>query len=303
MPLFRFGCFADWRSLIPMLRLLLFLALGSASIQAQVKAPDADLRSRFKLDPHYQKCLVVETFPIVASEKVPDEALEEAAHTIRHMLDGRADILRALGDNRIRFGIMAVTERTCDLPEHSDLTPPAYWNVRARGLGATRERPCVSCGAENILHNPGDPYSTESILVHEFAHAIHLIGLASVDPDFDARLAKTYQAALAKRLWKGTYASENKEEYWAEAVQSWFDTNRENDAIHNHVNTRKELKAYDPGLAALCKEVFGKNSWRYVRADHPSRRDEPHLKKLDRSQLPTFAWTPAELEAYEKVEE
>jgi len=27
-------------------------------------------------------------------------------------------------------------------------------------------------------------------------------------------------------------------EYWAEAVQSWFDTNREPDHDHNHVNTR-----------------------------------------------------------------
>ena len=73
-----------------------------------------------------------------------------------------------------------------------------------------------------------------------------------------------------------------------------FDTNRENDAIHSHVDTREELPEVDPALAKLCAEIFGKNPWRYVRADDPSRKDEPHLKSLDRSQLKPFAWTKEE---------
>ncbi|RYD47507.1 MAG: hypothetical protein EOP85_05335, partial [Verrucomicrobiaceae bacterium] len=80
----------------------------------------------------------------------------------------------------------------------------------------------------------------------------------------------------------------------AEAVQSWFGTNRENDAIHNHVNTREELIEYDPALAKLCEEIFGKNKWQYRRADDRARRNEPHLKDLDRSKLPVFAWTREE---------
>ncbi|MDA7675153.1 hypothetical protein N8583_02130, partial [Akkermansiaceae bacterium] len=67
-------------------------------------------------------------------------------------------------------------------------------------------------------------------------------------------------------------------EYWAEAVQSWFGTNREDDHDHNHVNTRAELIAYDPAIAKLCAEVFGENDWVYQRPDHPSRKNEPHLK-------------------------
>ncbi|MEZ5430677.1 MAG: hypothetical protein R3F31_05750 [Verrucomicrobiales bacterium] len=58
-------------------------------------------------------------------------------------------------------------------------------------------------------------------------------------------------------LRKGTYAVINKEEYWAEGVQSWFDGNRENDFEHNQVNTREELKSYDPALAKLLREIFG----------------------------------------------
>lgn len=270
---------------------------------AKVAPPTPILRETFALGEHYQKALLVEGFPIVSSEKVPDNALYEAAAIIGKMLKNRPDILQKLGENKIRLSIMAASERTSDLPEHSDLFPHEFWNRRARGLGATRERPAVSCGEENLLHNPGDPYGTESIMVHEFAHAIHLMAVNDLDPTFDQRLEDTYKDAMARGLWKGKYAADNSREYFAEAVQSWFDTNRENDALHNHVNTREELIEYDPGAAKLVAEVFGENDWRYLRADHPSRKDEPHLENLDRSQLTPFAWKKEEQSAYDKVAE
>lgn len=258
--------------------------------------PD-ELRREFRLPPFYQKQVTIEGFPIVASAKVNDAALLESEIIVRGMLSERPDLLRAMAKARIRLAVMAASERTCDIPEHSDLTPKDYWNRRARGLGATTVRPAVSCAEENVLCLKGDPYSTENILVHEFAHAIHQIGLAETDPTFDRRLNEAYAAALAAGKWKGIYAAENRAEYWAEAVQSWFGTNRENDALHNHVNTREELVAYDPGVAGLCAEVFGKIPWQYRRADDPARRDEPHLKNLDRAKLPVFAWSKEEQEA------
>ena len=289
--------------------LSLFLPLSFLTVAIALKitpaadfkvAPVSDeLRKEFDLKPHYQKALLLDSFPILASEKVQDAALYEAATIIQSMLKNRPDILRELAKNKIRYSIMSPDERTCDIPEHSDLTPPAYWNRRARGLGATRERPSVSCGEENLLHNPGDPYNTESICVHEFAHAIHLMALNKLDPTFDQRLAKTYKEAMARGLWAGKYAGSNKEEYWAESVQSWFGRNRENDHDHNHVNSRTELIDYDPAIAALCAEVFGDNTWRYIRSDHPSRQNEPHLKNLDRTQLTPFGWTTKEQVDYE----
>jgi hypothetical protein len=185
---------------------------------------------------------------------------------------------------------MAVSERTCDIPEHADLTPRDFWNRRARGLGASGEDSVVTCGEENLLSCEGDPYPGENILVHEFGHAIHEAGMAKLDPTFDARLKKCYDEALAAGKWKNTYAAENHKEYFAEAVQSFFGTNRVNDKIHNHVNTRALLKEYDPGAYALCLEVFGDNPWQYRRADNPVRADEPHLKNLDRKKLPAFVW-------------
>ena len=292
------------KKLLPLLFPLLFLsaAIGIKTIPSEsfkVTPIPEELRKEFDLKPHYQKVLLIDTFPIVASAEVQDAALYEAASIIHSMLKNRPDIIRELAKNKIRYSIMSPNERTCDLPEHSDLTPKAYWNRRARGLGATRQRPSVSCGEENLLHNPGDPYSTESICVHEFAHAIHLMAVNSLDPTFDQRLAKTYKEAMARGLWAGKYAGSNKEEYWAEAVQSWFGTNRENDHDHNHVNSRTELVDYDPAIAALCEEIFGENNWRYIRSDHPSRKEEPHLKNLDRSKLLPFGWTTREQADYE----
>ncbi len=260
------------------------------------------LRKEFGLKEFYQKALVVEEFPILASEKVSDAAMLEAADVFVKMLKNRPDILRELGKNKVRFAIMSVDERTLDVPEHSDLRPAVYWNRRARGLGSTKARPAVSCGEENLLGNPGDPYSTESIAVHEFAHAIQDTALVTLQPEFDDRIKKAYQSAMARGLWAGKYAATNYREYWAEAVQSWFGTNRENDHDHNHVNTRKELVAYDPGIAKLCGEIFGENDWVYVKADHPSRKGEAHLKGVDRSKLKKFAWGKEEQRRYDEYQ-
>lgn len=254
-----------------------------------------ELRASFALDDHYQQAVVVEGFPIVASARVSSAAMREAEWVVRGMLGKRPDLLRALAKSGARFSIMAVDERTVDIPEHADLEPALWWNRRARGLGATKPRPAVSCGEENLLCCPGDPYATESIAVHEFAHAVQDMGMTVADPTFDERVKKAFRWAMAEGKWKGTYAATNFREYFAEGAQSWFGTNRPPDQIHNHVDTREELIEYDPGLAKLCAEVFGEdNPWVYVRPDDPSRVGKGHLKGFERSELPAFAWTEEE---------
>jgi cyclophilin family peptidyl-prolyl cis-trans isomerase len=206
------------------------------------------------------------------------------------MLEGREDILRAMASNHVRLAVMAWNEFTTDIPEHRTLEPKIYWDRRARGLGATPERPAVSCAEENLLGYPGDPYVKENILVHEFAHAVHEMGMSLLEPSFDERLQKAYHSATNRGLWKGTYARVNRFEYWAEGSQSWFDDNRENDADHNHVNTRAELKEYDPGLAALCGEVFGEGSWRYLKPARRAPQERRHLEGLELAGAPRFLW-------------
>jgi len=259
--------------------------------------PPAEVVERLKLDPFYKKHVFVGPFSIVSSEPVADAALLEAAWLIDKMIGHRPDVLEAIAKSRTRFTVMSVDEFTTQVPEHSDLTPSSYWDRRARGLGATDKRPCVTCGEENLLKYEGDPYAAENILIHEFGHVIHEMGLNKVDPEFDQRLELIYEQAMEQGLWKDKYAATNRMEYWAEGVQSWFDTNRENDSDHNHVNTRKEIKEYDPALADLLEKVFGDGDWRYT--PPASRHDSPHLASWRPKQSPKFAWPKKVVARYE----
>lgn len=257
---------------------------------AQVTEIPTEVREKFKLDPFYQKMIELHGLPIVGSENVSDEALREAAWIVDRMIGHRPEVLQKMADNQTRLAVMAYNEYTTDVPEHRHLTPRVYWDRRARGLGATRRAPAVSCAEENLLCFPGDPYSTENILIHEFAHAIHSMGLGSLDETFDERLKKAYDRAQSLGLWKDTYAITNPAEYWAEAVQSWFDDNRDEDELHNFVNTRQELREYDPPLARLCEEVFGDRPWRYLKPTERDASDTIHLKGFDFKNSPRFRW-------------
>ena len=240
-----------------------------------------------KVDPFYKKYIHASGYPIVASGAVNDYALKEAAFLVDMMLKERPDIRQAMMDSGSRMIVIGHQEFTSDIPEYSHLRPKDFWDARARGLGGSRDEPVCSCAEENVLAFPGDPYSTENILIHEFAHNIHLRGMVNLDPTFDDRLRKCYDEAMKNNLWQSKYASTNRAEYFAEGVQSWFNNNRPPDHDHNHVDTRKELIEYDPGLAAICKEVFGTTELVYTK---PQKRLTGHLKGYDPKTAPTFKW-------------
>ncbi len=246
----------------------------------------------------YTRRVSAHGFPIVASARVNPYALKEAAYLVDLMLARRPEVREAMIRSGARLSILAWDEFTTDQPEWVWLgrEPEAgfpgiaardFRDARARGMGGSETDPFCSCAEENLLAYPGDPYAAECILIHEFAHNIHLRGMANVDPTFDRRLRRVYDAAMKAGLWKGKYASVNHHEYFAEGVQSWFDNNRENDHDHNHVNTRVELVEYDPGLAEMCREVFGDTELKYTK---PQTRLTGHLEGYDPAKAPTFEW-------------
>ncbi|HWB04002.1 MAG TPA: hypothetical protein VG796_13325 [Verrucomicrobiales bacterium] len=260
----------------------------------EVTPPPADL----KIPDFYKKYISAHGLPVVSSEKVNDYALKEVAYLVDLMLAKRPEVREAMIKSGSRMCIMAYNEYTTDLPdfarlghvpmpEFKEISGKDYWDARARGLGGSEYDPLCSCAEENVLAYPGDPYAAECIVIHEFAHNIHLRGLVRVDPTFDKRLKETYRKAMDAGLWKGKYAATNHHEYFAEGVQSWFDNNRENDHDHNHVNTRAELLEYDPGLAAICREVFGDTELKYTK---PTTRLTGHMAGYDPSKAPSFEW-------------
>jgi Mlc titration factor MtfA (ptsG expression regulator) len=251
----------------------------------------------------YTQVVRAQGYPICGSAKVSPYALKEAVHLVDLMLAERPDVREAMIASGSRLCVLAHNEFTTDQPEFAHLGPvegfealsaKESWDARARGLGGSETDPFCSCAEENLLAYDGDPYDTENILIHEFAHNMHLRGLTNVDPTFDTRLKAAFDDAMKAGLWKGAYASSNHHEYWAEGVQSWFDNNRQNDAQHNHVDTRDELLAYDPKLAAICREVFGDTVLKYTK---PQTRLTGHLAGYDPAKAPKFVWPERLLKA------
>ena len=271
---------------------LLMIAICLVTFPLSAEEPRVDFLvttppANLKLDPFYKKYVSANGYPIVSSEKVDDYALKEAAFLVNLMLANRPDVRKAMVASGSMMIVMSEDEYTTDIPEHSHLKPKDFWDARARGLGGSKTDPVCSCGEENLLAFEGDPYSTECILIHEFAHNIHLRGLVNIDKTFDERLKAAYEQAMKEGLWETKYASTNHHEYFAEGVQSWFSNNRENDHDHNHVDTREELKDYDPPLAAICEEVFGETELVYTK---PTTRLHGHLEGYEPTKAPVFEW-------------
>jgi len=213
------------------------------------------------LDIHafYKKYLDADGIPVVASSNVRDEALMRARRVITQMLSKRPDIKAQMVKKGCKVMIIGEKEEVCELPEYAHIcdTPEniAHWNKRARGFGGAPEDDfSASFGEENVLGLPGDRYKGESIMVHEFAHIFHMVGIVGIDPKFDEELEAMRQNAIAKGLWENTYCISNKEEYFAETLQSFFNCNRYADTpngVHNAINTREKLKLYDPDMYQL----------------------------------------------------
>ena len=256
-----------------------------------IREPPQAVRETFELTSFYQQWIDVEGYPVLASENVNPYAVKEAAWLIRQLMSHRPDVLQAMVQNKASLSVMAYNEMTTQIPEHSHLRPSFFWDRRARGLAGS----ISSCGEENVLNYPGDPYDGYNVLIHEFSHSVHLDGLNTVDPGFDDRLRKAFDAAIAKGLWKGTYASSNRREYWAEGVQAWFHAQFE----FIDIDTRAELKDYDPELAKLIAEVFGDTDWRYTPAT--TRTHLPHLQGFDPQDSPTFEWPPELVACYQQL--
>lgn len=255
------GFFPDGTSFVPVpnpTRLLdMRNGIGIPAV-CDVTAPPPGLG----LDPFYTKYCSVRGLPIVANTVVSDDALRAAWVIINAMLDKRPEVVGALNSSHIRFGIIGANQLTLDMPEYATLpitNPGTDWNARTRGLGAGTGRPLVAAGEENLLCLANGRYPRESIVIHEFSHTFLKYGIEQIDSGFRARLSAAFAAAIASGKWANTYAATNADEYWAEGVQGWFDSNDQHiptDGIHNDINTRTELIAYDPVLAALIAEVF-----------------------------------------------
>lgn len=240
---------------------------GTSTVTADVVVSPGGIEitsvpASLSLDPFYRKYTDANGIPVISSSQVPEEALLKARSIVLTMLSKRDDVRLMLIEKNARVGIIGAREVTTDMPEYEFLKddPNTNWDERSRGLGGTIWVPLTTGAEENILCYSNDRYRPEDILIHEFAHAIHGMGIKFIEADFEQRLNALYTNAITSGKWANTYAATNFSEYWAEGVQDWYNVNTQSipaDGIHNHINTRSELQQYDPGLYELLGEYFG----------------------------------------------
>ena len=243
--------------------------------------------SRFPVDPYYTKFTFAREFPVLGSNKVSDEAMLHANDTIRKMFAYRHDILKAMIADGARLVVLGHDETLSDLPEFRESkSTPGFDEVRY--LDYDPKLKLMVVPEENVLSLP--IANDEGMVVGLFARGLYRVTASRpVDPEFDKRrqkqqyelrvkrldvefdqrLAKLYEAAMAKSLWKGSVAARDRVEYWASGVEAYFDaagsSHAPNDA-DRPINTREALKAYDPDLYALVDETMAYKEhvdWRY----------------------------------------
>jgi hypothetical protein len=260
--------------------------------QPSVMPPPA----KFKIDPYYTKFTFAREFTVLGSSQVSDDALLAANGIIRKMFAYRHDILKAMIAAGARLVVLGRKEKLSDLPELKD----AKSQTRAedvRYLEYTPDLRLLVVPEENVLGMKEEPFAGKCMVISLFAKALyHVTALRPVIPnfeqernrqqyelrvkrldiEFDQKLAKLYDDAMSKGLWKGTAAARNRVEYWAAGVEAYFDAAGEGqppDLALGPVTTREALKAYDAGLYALVNETMaytGHVDWR-LRASRSAR--------------------------------
>lgn len=208
----------------------------------------------------------------MGSAKANDEAMLRANQMIRDMFTYRHDILKKMIDDGLRVVVLADGEDINVVPECAVLS------TTERCLTINKPEFRIVIGRDYIL--TPEKYG-ENLLVREFAKAIvtnvanrpvdpnfekasprgkqqyELYGVVRVDERFKKQLEELYKKAMDKGLWKGTPAEANPADYFTEGVQSWFDCNgKVTDEKGKTVNTRDELKKYDPELAEFIADTF-----------------------------------------------
>jgi len=231
--------------------------------------PECSIRTIGTEDDFYRKSCEQNGIAIVSADSVDDGALEAAAARMAGLFAKRPELADAVTASIEHVAIIGKDERITDLPEFEDIyfvIPGTDWHRLGRSFPGSEEIPVAAGAEENLLCLDKDHYRGEDMFLRDFGWTIRRFGLAVVEPQIDEAIEDAYGHAIAAGLWHHTIAEVNSDQYWAEGVQSFFDANNEatddKDEVHNFVDTRDELRAYDPLLYQVLVDVFGETIWR-----------------------------------------
>lgn len=201
--------------------------------------------------------------PIWAFDCVADKAVGRLAEVVGRMMEQcPQQVLERMRSAGAAFAVIGQNQVVSDMPPHRFMRFNADRNLdkTARGLGGTPSVPVTSVGEENVTMEGDRLYPCQSILVHELGHTVLTLGVAH---EVVAAVCAAYDAALAAGMYgRDTYMMANEQEYWATAVEAWFESTVRVD-VNSGINTRAGLRRHDPRLAALLEATFGDGEWRY----------------------------------------
>ena len=214
---------------------------------------------------------------IRSGDDVSQAARDKACAMVDVLLEQLPEAARIMDNYGVSLTVYGPHEDAFDVPEHRMGYKVAAYAVA--GYGACEGNPAASIAETNVLRildgdNP-TKYRNESILAHEFAHGIHLIGLRFMDGgSLYRRFLEIYHHSKDAGLWPGTYAIGNHEEFFATLTTIWFDVMEESPdgswEVRGPVNTREELRRYDP------------QAYEFMASIYPERHlPEPWSKGLD----------------------
>jgi hypothetical protein len=225
-------------------------------ISCEVTAPPPEAQ----LDGYYKKYLNCTGIPVIGSDAITDEALWNVSDLIDFMMTGRNEVK----DELVRVGAYHVLVPSSYSPGLTEA--PEFSGLSLNGSGNTLRKAPVSVSAmPNALCDPDgnvNGFVGANVAMHELTHLMHLHAFRTLYPDFEPALGAAFQHAVSTDLWKNTFLRMNDEEYLAAGVTVWYGTltsfvvGAEGDGTLNDVNTRAELKAYDPDLYDLLARFF-----------------------------------------------
>jgi hypothetical protein len=278
------------RQQISRLAVGLFLAsFASQSMAGSITTVPKNIASDFKIDAKfYKKYVSVKGIPITAPARVSNKALLKTGHLIQKMLAPKKLGKKLAGHivkYRGRVGIVPTGKHFSAMPElkgdksnddAAGLRAAEWWERRDPVTGAinydyiynvawTREQNALELGW------PKDKGWNGSTAIHEFAHLLDGSSFKHKMPHIRNAIKRAYTKAIKAGKYKGAYAATNSKEYWAEGTQAWFESEFMDPQNYTYIKNRKELKKYDPDLAKILKQIYGRFAWRFKYGKTSSR--------------------------------
>ncbi len=218
-----------------------------------------------------QGCTVL-GIEILAAEEIDPAAVTDLADRAYNLLVQRPEYAQAIATYPIGIRVIGTGQQIDELPEFEEIYfhhPGFDWRRAGRTFPGTEIIPFAAGAEENLLCSDDDRYVGEDMFLKDFAITIRRFAMDAVDTSTSQAIEQAYGVAIAEGKWVNTLAEIDSDQYWSEGVQSYFDANledlteeREPNSSHNHVNTRDELREYDPFLWSIASSVFGETEWR-----------------------------------------